>query len=66
MIVSDLMFKGMLEGLEEIGATLVKHDLQFLYFDISTGSAIDDLKKLRRLKQLIHSTYGIGIKVKRV
>tara|TARA_R110002020_G_scaffold40164_2_gene118902 strand:+ start:204 stop:410 length:207 start_codon:yes stop_codon:yes gene_type:complete len=60
------LFKGMIIGIEEMGAKLIKYDLLDLFFEVKIGSQIDDQERLKRSKDAFLKTFGLGMKIKRV
>jgi hypothetical protein len=58
--------KGMILGMENMGAMFVKTDGFNLYFDIPKGSHIDDDDKLKRAKEAFTKMFGLGLKVRRI
>jgi hypothetical protein len=64
--MDDLAIKGMILGMEKLGAKLVKSDQEFVFFDVIIGSEIDDEKKLKNAKSAFQSILGLGIKIRRV
>jgi hypothetical protein len=58
--------KGMISGMENMGAMFVKTDGFNLYFDIPKGSHIDDGDKLKRAKEAFTEMFGLGLKVRRI
>ncbi len=62
----DLIFKGMIKGMKDRGATFLKTDSQNVYFNVKVGSEIDDADKLKRAKDAFMKTFGLGIKVNKV
>lgn len=57
--------KGMISGMEEMGAKFIKSDDFYLFFDITKGSEIDDDEKLKKAKIAFTEMFGIGLKVRR-
>jgi hypothetical protein len=65
--MSDITtLKGMILGMENMGAKFVKTDGFDVYFDIAKGSDIDDDEKLKRAKQAFTKMFGLGLKVRRL
>lgn len=60
------MIKGSIKGMELMGATFVKCDGFHLFFNIIKGSDIDDGVKLKRAKDTIFKTTGLGLKIRKV
>lgn len=60
------MFNGIVLGMKGMGATLVKVDKTHLFFDIKIGSDIDDKEKLERVRDLVQTEFGLGIKIKKI
>lgn len=58
--------KGMILGMENMGAKFVKTDGFDVFFDIPKGSDIDDDAKLKRAKQAFTKMFGLGLKVRRL
>ncbi|HEX4875644.1 MAG TPA: hypothetical protein VFV31_03170 [Chitinophagaceae bacterium] len=61
-----LLAKGMIKGMEDMGATFVKSDNFDVYFDVKIGSEIDDETKLKRAKEVFMKSFGLGLKIRRV
>jgi hypothetical protein len=59
-------YKGLLLGMEQMGAKHIKTDFDSVYFEIKKGSSIDDKGKLSRANQAFIGTLGLTIKVKRI
>lgn len=66
MIDNKIMLKGMIKGMEDMGATFVKSDYFDIFFNIKIGSKIDDDTKLKRAKNAFMKSFGIGLKIKRI
>ena len=65
--MKDLItLKGMILGMESMGAKFVKTNGFDLFFDIPKGSDIDDDAKLKRAKQAFAKMFGVGLKVRRI
>jgi hypothetical protein len=65
--MSDLTtLKGMILGMENLGAKFVKIDGFDVFFNIPKGSEIDDDAKLKRAKQGFKKMFGLGLKVRRL
>lgn len=58
--------KGMILGMENMGAKFVKTDGFDVFFDIPKGSDIDDDDKLKRAKRVFTQALGLGLRVRRV
>lgn len=58
--------KGMIEGMEMMGAEYVKTDGFDLFFNIPKNSEIDDDAKLKRAKEAFTKMFGLGLRVRRV
>ena len=63
---NSTLLKGMIQGMESMGAKFVKNDQFHFYFDIKKGSEIDDHEKLKKAKEIFMNQFNMGIKVKRV
>jgi hypothetical protein len=66
MIDNKIMLKGMIKGMQDMGATFVKSDDFDIFFNIKIGSKIDDDTKLKRAKNAFMKSFGIGLKIKRI
>lgn len=58
--------KGMIMGLEQMGAKFVKTDGFHVFFDIPKNSDIDDDVKLKRAKEAFEKMLCVGLKIRRV
>jgi len=58
--------KGMILGMENMGAKFVKTDGFDVFFNIPKDSDIDDDEKLKRAKQAFTKMFGLGLKVRRI
>lgn len=58
--------RGMIRGMEKMGAKFVKTDGVDAYFEIRAGADIDDESKLKIAKQAFQNKFGLGVKVRRV
>jgi len=58
--------KGMILGMENLGAKFVKTDGFDVFFNIPKGSGIDDDAKLKIAKQAFTKMFGLGLKVRRL
>lgn len=58
--------KGMILGMENMGAKFIKNDGFYVFFNIPKGSDIDNDAKLKRAKQAFTKMFGLGLKVRRV
>jgi len=58
--------KGMIKGMEMMGAKYVKTDGFDLFFNIPKNSEIDDDDKLKRAKEAFTQMFGLGLRVRRV
>jgi hypothetical protein len=63
---SDVIFIGIIKGMNQLGATFVKNDESYFYFDVKKGSEIDNKERLLRAKNILMKKYGMGLKVKRI
>lgn len=59
------MINGMITGMCNMGAKLIDIKDGFAYFDIKTGSEIDDETKLIRAKEAFDKAFGLKIKIRR-
>ena len=64
--MSNYLLNGMIIGMKDMGATYVKSDYLYLYFDVKEGSEIDDKVKLKRAKEAFWAAVGMDIKIRRV
>lgn len=60
----QLLSKGMVRGMEMMGASFVKRDGEFLYFDVPKGCEADSQSVLHRAKEIFKLTHGLGLKVR--
>lgn len=60
------LIKGMIKGFEDMGAKFIKADDFNLYFDVKKGSEIDDEENLKRAKGAFLSSFGFGLKIRKV
>ena len=58
--------KGMIMGMEQMGAKFLKTDGLDVFFDIPKNSDIDDETKLKRAKNAFTKMFGLGLKIRRV
>lgn len=64
--MSDLnIFKGVILGMESMGAEFVKIDGSDIFFNIPKDSDISDAK-LKRAKEAFTEMFGLGLKVRRL
>ena len=63
---TKLLIKGMIKGMEDMGATFVKSDYFDVYFNIKKGSEIDDDTKLKKAKDAFMKSFGLGLRVRRI
>lgn len=66
MADQETLLKGMVIGMEMMGANYVKDDGTHMYFEIIKGSKMDNDEKLKLAQEAIYKLTGFGIKVKRV
>lgn len=64
--MDDWKTKGIIMGMESLGAKYRGMNPQFIYFDIPKGSPIDDDQKLKRAHQGCYGLTGLTIKIRRV
>jgi len=60
------VLRGMILGMENMGAQFVKTDGLHVFFTIPKGSAIDNDAKLIRAKKAFTKMLGLGLKVRRI
>jgi len=58
--------KGMIKGMEMMGAEYVKTDGSYLFFNIYINSELDDNDKLKRAKEAFTKMFGLGLRVRRI
>ena len=58
--------KGMILGMEQMGAKFVKNDGFHLFFDVPIGTDIDDESKLKKAKQAFTELFSVGLKIRRI
>ena len=58
--------RGMIKGMEQMGAIFIKTDGFDVFFNIQECSDIDDVEKLKRAKQAFTEMFGLGLKVRRI
>ena len=58
--------KGMIKGMEMMGAEYVKTDGCDLFFNIPINSELDDNDKLKRAKETFTKMFGLGLRVRRI
>ena len=58
--------KGMIIGMQMMGAEYVKTDGFDLFFNIPKGSEIDDDDKLKRAKEAFTRFFGLGLRIRRI
>jgi len=61
-----LLLKGMIKGMEDMGASFVKVDDFDFFFNIKIGSEIDNDEKLKKARDSFMKSFGMGIKVRRI
>ena len=57
--------KGMILGMEQMGAKYIKTDGVHLYFELQKENKFDD-EKLKRAKDAFLSAFRLGLKVRRL
>ena len=62
----SITLKGMIIGMENMGARFVKTDGFDVFFYIPKGTEIDDDIKLKRSKKAFTSMFGLGLRIRRV
>ena len=60
-----ILLKGMIKGMEEMGATYIKTDGTHLYFEIPRGCQIDNEEYLKIAKETFFSAFGLGLKIRK-
>lgn len=60
-----LLLKGMIQGMEEMGATFIKTDGSHLYFEIPKGGQLDNEAGLKRAKDAFVERFNLGIKIRK-
>ena len=63
---NKILIKGMVKGMEDMGAIFVKVDNFDVYFNVNIGSEIDNESKLKRAKEAFMKLFGLGLKIRRV
>jgi hypothetical protein len=58
--------RGMIKGMEMMGAEYVKTDGFDLFFNIPINSELDDNDKLKRVKEAFTKMFGLGLRVRRI
>jgi len=62
--MSEELFKGMILGMEKMGAKYIKYDGIDIFFEIPEKSEINDIEKLRRARDAFQRKFAITLKVK--
>jgi len=62
--MKDYQVKGIIIGMEEMGAVFVKMDDKAMFFDIPTDSEMMDKVKQSRAAQCIEGFLGLKLRVK--
>lgn len=65
-VKQDVMLMGIIEGMENMGASFDKVDDTHFYFTVKKESEIDNDHRLIRAKDILKDIYGLGLKVRRV
>lgn len=59
-------YLGLVKGMLDMGAKLVKMDDIYAYFEVIEGSVLDNEEQLKGSKIAFESLLGIGLKIKKV
>lgn len=62
----SMTLKGMIKGMEMMGATFVKADEFNIFFDIPKNGEIDDDVKLKKARDAFVKKFGLGLRVRRI
>lgn len=60
------LLKAMIDAIEQMGGQFVKVDHFDFYFNIVIGSQIDDEVKLKRTKDALMKSFGLGLKIRKI
>lgn len=63
---SSTLLKGMIQGMESMGAKFIKTDGFDMFFTIKKGSEIDNDDRLKKAKHSFWKLFGLGLKIKRI
>ena len=66
MSYRETMFKGMLIGMKNSGAELVKTSSTHLYFTVKKGSILDNDDSMQRAKEAFYKLFQLGVKIKKI
>jgi hypothetical protein len=58
------ILKGLIFGMEQLGAVFIKIEGDSVYFDIPSNTSINDPEKLKRSKLAFKELAGLTLKVK--
>jgi hypothetical protein len=61
---NSTLLKGMIKGMESMGATFVKNDECHLYFNVKKGSEIDNQTILNTARDMFQKSFNIGLKIR--
>jgi len=64
IIKNTPLFKVLVTGMETLGATFIKCDSNFVYFELHQNTKLRELE-LRNCKIAWKDSFGIGLKIKR-
>ncbi len=57
----EIVLKGMIKGMEDMGAIFLKYDDQSIYFAIPEGCEMDNIKKISIAKQAFEKVFELNL-----